>query len=74
LLKENYQKGGYGYGHAKKELLNYILTRFSKEREKFNYYMSNLNEIDQALNIGAAKAHKVGQEVLNRVRKKLGYN
>tara|TARA_B110000438_G_C15506758_1_gene518095 strand:- start:121 stop:708 length:588 start_codon:yes stop_codon:yes gene_type:complete len=74
LLKENYQKGGYGYGHAKKELLNYILTRFSKEREKFNYYMSNLNEIDQALNIGATKAHKVGQEVLNRVRKKLGYN
>ena len=74
LLKENYQKGGYGYGHAKKELLNYILTRFSKEREKFNYYMSNLNEIDQTLNIGATKAHKVGQEVLNRVRKKLGYN
>ena len=74
LLKENYQNGGYGYGHAKKELLNYILTRFSKEREKFNYYMSNLNEIDQALNIGATKAHKVGQEVLNRVRKKLGYN
>ena len=36
--------------------------------------MSNLNEIDQALNIGATKAHKVGQEVLNRVRKKLGYN
>jgi tryptophanyl-tRNA synthetase len=73
-LKENYKKGGYGYGHAKKELLSYILAKFSAEREKFNYYMSNLNEIDEALNIGASKAQKVAQGVLNRVRKKLGYN
>ena len=70
-LKENYKKGGYGYGHAKKELLSYILAKFSAEREKFNYYMSN-KEIDEALNIGASKAHKIAQGVLNRVREKLG--
>ncbi len=73
-LKENYKKGGYGYGHSKKELLGYILTKFSSEREKFNYYMSNLNEIDDALNIGAIKAREVAKGVLNRVREKLGYN
>jgi len=73
-LKQNYQKGGFGYGHAKEELLNYILNHFKNEREKFNQYMNNLQEIDAALNIGADKAKKVAQDVLNRVRQKLGYN
>ena len=36
--------------------------------------MSNLNEIDEALNIGAVKARQVAKGVLNRVREKLGYN
>jgi tryptophanyl-tRNA synthetase len=73
-LKQYYQKGGFGYGHAKEELLNYILNHFKNEREKFNQYMNNLQEIDAALNIGADKAKKVAQDVLNRVRQKLGYN
>ena len=73
-LKQNYQKGDFGYGHAKEELLNYILNHFKNEREKFNQYMNNLQEIDAALNIGSDKAKKVAQDVLNRVRQKLGYN
>jgi len=73
-LKQNYQKGGFGYGHAKEELLNYILNHFKNEREKFNQYMNNLEEIDAALNIGANKAQIVAQDVLSRVRQKLGYN
>ena len=73
-LKENYIGGGFGYGHAKTELFNYILTKFSKERDSFNYYMSNKQELDKVLKTGAVKANKVAQEVLNRVREKLGYN
>ncbi|MDA9241162.1 tryptophan--tRNA ligase [Flavobacteriaceae bacterium] len=73
-LKENYIGGGFGYGHAKTELFNYILTKFSKERDSFNYYMSNKEELDKVLKTGAVKANKVAQEVLNRVREKLGYN
>ena len=73
-LKENYLGGGFGYGHAKTELFNYILTKFSKERDSFNYYMSNKEELDKVLKTGAVKANKVAQEVLNRVREKLGYN
>ncbi|MDB9793784.1 tryptophan--tRNA ligase [Flavobacteriaceae bacterium] len=73
-LKENYLSGGFGYGHAKTELFNYILTKFSKERHSFNYYMSNKEELDKVLKTGAVKANKVAQEVLNRVREKLGYN
>ena len=73
-LKENYLVGGFGYGHAKTELFNYILSKFSKERDSFNYYMSNKEELDNVLKTGAVKANQVAQEVLNRVREKLGYN
>lgn len=73
-MEQNYSKGGYGYGHAKKELLEYILSHFSKERDRFNYYMSNKDELDKVLNEGAQKANSVASEVLNRVRNKLGYN
>ena len=73
-LKENYRRGGFGYGHAKKELLNFILTEFKDQREKFNHFMNNLQEIDSLLKIGANKANMVANEVLQRVRQKLGYN
>ena len=73
-LKENYRKGGFGYGHAKKELLDYILIEFKDQREKFSHYMNNLEEIDSALKIGATKASIVASSVLQRVREKLGYN
>jgi len=74
LLKENYINGGFGYGHAKTELFNYIISKFSKQRESFDHYMSNKDELDEVLKLGALKANKVAQEVLNRVREKLGYN
>jgi len=73
-LKENYRKGGFGYGHAKKELLDYILIEFKDQREKYSHYMNNLEEIDSALKIGATKASIVANRVLQRVREKLGYN
>lgn len=72
-MRKKYQGGGYGYGHAKKELLELILDRFSTERTSFEHYMNNLDEIDQALAIGAKKATLVADEVLGRVRAKLGY-
>ncbi|MDG2485073.1 MAG: tryptophan--tRNA ligase, partial [Flavobacteriaceae bacterium] len=73
-LKENFSKGGFGFGHAKTVLLNYILSNFSNEREKFDYYMSNKEELESVLKTGSEKADKVAQNVLNRVREKLGYN
>jgi tryptophanyl-tRNA synthetase len=35
--------------------------------------MNNLNELDAALAVGAEKAKKVADEVLDRVRTKVGY-
>ena len=73
-MKNNYTAGGFGYGHAKTELLNFILSNYSDQREKFNYFMSNKNELDSILSSGAKKAKIVANEVLCRVRQKLGYN
>jgi tryptophanyl-tRNA synthetase len=72
-MKANYEAGGYGYGHAKQALFELILENFATEREKYTYYMNNLSEVDKALILGAAKAKIVADDVLNRVRKKVGY-
>jgi len=63
----------FGYGHAKHALFELLLEKFKTEREKYNYYMSNLPEIDSLLQQGAAKASKVADGVLERVRVKLGF-
>ena len=72
-MKENYEQGNYGYGHAKQALYELILSKFETQRERYDYYMTHLEEIDKALAIGAEKAKVVANEVLGRVRTKLGY-
>ncbi|MEZ4968319.1 MAG: tryptophan--tRNA ligase [Flavobacteriaceae bacterium] len=72
-MRSNYINGNYGYGHAKQALYEVVLERFGEAREKFDYYMNNLNELDEALAIGAEKAKKVADGVLERVRMKVGY-
>lgn len=72
-MRENYINGGYGYGHAKKALLELILDKFSAERAKYNFLMENKDQIDLALKNGAIKAQKIASGVLQRVRTKIGY-
>jgi len=71
-LEAKYLAGNFGYGHAKTELLNLILTRFQKERELFSYYMNNLHELENKLQEGAGKTRKIAAETLARVRESLG--
>jgi tryptophanyl-tRNA synthetase len=73
-MKENLKAGGYGWGHAKKELADELVTSFAPQREKFNYYLSNPSEVESVLIKGAEKAKKVANTTLNRFRKTLGYN
>ncbi|MCL6266729.1 tryptophan--tRNA ligase [Flagellimonas myxillae] len=72
-MSANYLGGNYGYGHAKQALFELILQKFAEPRERFEYYMNHLDEVDEALAIGAEKARKVADGVLERVRTKLGY-
>jgi tryptophanyl-tRNA synthetase len=72
-LRQKYHAGNYGYGHAKQELYELIITKFKAEREAFNFYYSNPAELDKKLEQGEAKARVIAHEVLARVRKKLGF-
>jgi tryptophanyl-tRNA synthetase len=72
-MRQNYLGGNYGYGHAKQALFELICDKFKNEREKYNYYINNLNEVDALLKEGATKAHVIANEVLQRVRVKLGF-
>lgn len=72
-MKKKYKAGGYGYGHAKKELLEVLLTRFSEPRVRFDELMKNPEEIVAKLSIGAAKARAEASKTLGRVRAALGY-
>jgi tryptophanyl-tRNA synthetase len=72
-LRAKYEAGNYGYGHAKQALFELIVEKFKTERSTYDYYINNLEAVDKLLLEGAAKARKVAQSVLTRVRKKLGY-
>ncbi len=72
-MKQNYEAGNYGYGHAKQALFKLICEKFSKERALYNHYMLNPEEVEKTLELGAKKAKVVATAVLNRVREKLGY-
>ena len=71
-MKENYENGGFGYGEAKNKLFELILETYSKQRETYKYLMENKNEIDEILKEGSIKAKKVADEVIKRVKSKLG--
>ena len=72
-MRVNYLAGNYGYGHAKQTFYELLITKFSKERALYQYFMNNKEEIDNALTKGAEKASLIANSVLLRVRKKLGY-
>lgn len=72
-MRAKYLGGNYGYGHAKKELLELILEKFGKERETFSYFMNNPEEIEKRLATGEERAKIIAFQLLNRVREKLGF-
>ena len=65
--------GGYGWGHAKKALVEALVDGFASERTRYNELISNREEIDVALAQGAESARAVASAVLSRVRGKIGY-
>ncbi|GIV28257.1 MAG: tryptophan--tRNA ligase [Bacteroidia bacterium] len=73
IMRENYLRGGYGYGHAKTALFELILSKFQEERKIYNELMQNTQKLEEILQIGENKARKVALEKLDIVRKVLGY-
>ena len=71
-MRANYLAGGYGYGHAKKELLEALLDGFRAERDTFQRLLADTAELDRLLSVGSRKARAVAQATLGRVREHLG--
>ena len=72
-LRKKYEAGNFGYGHAKQALFERIKSEFDPMREQYQNLMNDRQKIDDALEIGAEKAKQVADDVLGRLREKLGY-
>lgn len=71
-LEKKYRAGNFGYGHAKQELLGLILEKYAIERKRFDEYLNNPDTLDAELKKGAEKARAIAENVLKRVREKVG--
>ena len=72
-LRSRYTKGGIGYGEAKELLYNETLNRFSENRKMFFELNNNRDRVEQLLLDGALKAREQAQNVLKRVRARVGF-
>jgi tryptophanyl-tRNA synthetase len=72
-MKTKLEAGGYGWGHAKKDLLEVLITNFATQRDAYHRYMNDLGELENELQKGAAKAREVAHSTLKRTREKVGY-
>lgn len=71
-MKGNYARGGYGYGHAKKELLGLMKDHFADAYERYDALMADEARLDAILLAGAEKARVQARAVLNRARRACG--
>ncbi|MCO4743947.1 MAG: tryptophan--tRNA ligase [Proteobacteria bacterium] len=71
-LRARYLAPGLGYGHAKQELFEAIDVVLAEPRERYNEWMAHPDRLDEVLDAGAARARVAAQEVLLRVRDRVG--
>jgi tryptophanyl-tRNA synthetase len=72
-MAEKLRAGGYGWGHAKKELLEATVDGFAAERAAFAGWMSDPSALEAELQRGADRARAVASDVLARTRSRLGF-
>lgn len=72
-MRGNYLGGNYGYGHAKKALLELIKEKYDPARERYQALIDNPAEIERKLAEGAEKVRPIAQSVLKRVKDSLGF-
>src|SRR5260221_7214588 len=71
-LKKKYLAGNFGYGHAKQALYELIIEKFKNEREAYDHYMKG-DQLEKTLKRCEEKATVIANEVIGRVRKKVGF-
>jgi tryptophanyl-tRNA synthetase len=71
-MRQKFLAGGYGYGHAKKELLEMIYEYFAKARERREKLIADKSFVREVLKDGANRAREKATSVINRVRENCG--
>ena len=70
-FRKMFLDGGMGYGTAKTMLFEKIDSVLAKPREKYDYLMSHLDEIEKVLQDGAKIAQSIAAKTLAKVKKKM---
>lgn len=63
---------GLGWGEAKKRLVSQIEAEIGPMREKYAYYTSHTDELEDILQAGAEKARKLSAPFMERLREAVG--
>ena len=71
-MAENLRAGGYGYGHAKKELFEAIKEFFAPMRERREELAKDKSYVEKVLKEGGQKARAVAIETIKEVKKTAG--
>jgi len=71
-IAEKYKNGGYGYGHAKKELLGLINDYFAEAREQRKELAKKPDYVRDVLREGGKKARERAETVMEPVRSATG--
>jgi tryptophanyl-tRNA synthetase len=71
-LQLRYHSGKEGYGHFKKYLKELIWEELGEAREKREYYLSHMDEVNDILAQGAKKASLVASAKMQKVRAAIG--
>jgi len=71
-LQARYHSGREGYGHFKKYLKELIWEELGEAREKREYYLSHMDEVNDILAQGAKKAKAIADVKMEKVRGAIG--
>ncbi len=71
-LRKRYLEGGMGWGEAKEALLEKILSRFHKERMRYDEFIMNPDFLQKTLATGAKKAREHAALFMHELRSTLG--
>ena len=71
-MREQFLKGGTGYGDFKKQLFDKLWEYFAPMRKRREEILADKSYIDSVLKKGASRANEIAEQVMKRVREAVG--
>ncbi len=71
-LEADFKAGGKGYGDFKKRLFDAVWEYFSPMRAEREHIAADPGEVDRILRVGAERASRISEPVMDRLRQAIG--